>query len=444
MSLAKNIATAKEIFIFSIPIIAGQIGQMLFGVGDVMVAGHYSSLAVASIGVAATIFAPFLIIGIGILLCTGPLASQLKGEGKNDPSLLFNAYYVSFFISLILSTILYFSDLYIGYFKLTPEITPHVITFLQITSISLFPAFVFQATKDYLQAQGNTVAPNVIILLFNVINVMLNISLMFGYGSFTGFGIKGAAIATCICRFLMAITVFIYMKRVCEFKIEQKTETIKKILRLGTPIAFAVLCEVMIFSVVTVLVGGMSLVAGAAQSLVINITSLTFMVPLALGSSISVLIGEQFGKKSLAGIIRYSTGAITLVLFLQILFALLYLLIPNQVMGLATKDIEVILYGSALLFWVGIFQIPDGVQVVLSGVMRGLNETKIPMILGLISYWVIGLPIGAFLAYQRGMEARGLWIGLAIGLTCMCICLIMFYKNRVRKLHQTIQNQPLA
>lgn len=440
MSLKKNITTAKEILIFSLPIIAGQIGQMLFGVGDIMVAGRYSSLAVASIGVAATIFAPFLMIGIGVLLCTGPLASQLKGEGKNDPTLLFNAYYVSFFISLILSTILYFSDLYIGYFKLTPEITPHVITFLQITSISLFPAFVFQATKDYLQAQGQIYAPNAIILFYNVVNVLLNIFFMFGYGSFEGFGIKGAAIATCICRFLMAITVFLYMRSVTPFKIEQNTESIKKILKLGTPIAFALLCEVLIFSVVTVLVGGMSLVAGAAQSLVINITSLTFMVPLALGSAISVLVGEQFGKKSLEGIIRYSLGAITLVLILQVIFATTYLLIPNQVMGLATTDMPVILYGSALLFWVGIFQIPDGVQVVLSGVMRGLNETKIPMILGLISYWIIGLPIGAYLAYREGMEARGLWIGLAIGLTCMCILLVSFYNNRIKKLRRTIQN----
>ncbi len=440
MSLRKNIAAAKEILIFSLPIIAGQIGQMLFGVGDVMVAGRYSSLAVASIGVAATIFAPFLMIGVGVLLCTGPLASQLKGEGKKDPTLLFNAYYVSFFIALILSTVLYFADFYISYFKLTPEIVPHVTTFLQITSISLFPAFIFQATKDYLQAQGHVYAPNVIILFYNVINVLLNILLMFGYGSFEGFGIKGAAIATCLCRFLMAITVFLYMKSVTPFKMEQNLETIKRILKLGVPISFTLLCEVLIFSVVTVLVGGMSLVAGAAQSLVINITSLTFMVPLALGSAISVLIGEQFGKKSLEGIIRYSLGAITLALILQVIFALIYLLIPNQVMGLATTDMPVILYGSALLFWVGIFQIPDGVQVVLSGVMRGLNETKIPMILGLISYWVIGLPIGAYLAYQKGMEARGLWIGLAIGLTCMCVLLVIFYQNRIKKLRLTIHN----
>ncbi len=440
MSFKRNITTAKEILIFSLPIIAGQIGQMLFGVGDVMVAGRYSSLAVASIGVAAMIFAPVLMVGIGLLMCTGPLASQIKGENKKDPTLLYNAYYVSFFLSLILSSLLYFCEYYIGYFNLNPEIIPHVIDFLKITSISLFPAFVFQATKDYLQANGKRFVPNGIILLYNVINVFLNIVFMFGLGPFAGFGIKGAAIATLICRFLMAITIFIYMRSVTEFKMQQNVETIRKILRLGIPISFTILCEVLIFAVVTVLVGGMSLVASASQSLVMNITSLTFMVPLALGSAISILVGEQLGKKSLEGIIRYSMGAMTLTIIIQILFAIMYLLIPHLVMGLATKDYAVIVYGSGLLFWVGIFQIPDGLQVVLSGIMRGLNETRVPMALGFISYWIIGLPTGAFLTYTRGMEARGLWIGLAIGLTCMCVFLIFYYQNRIRKLRQTIQN----
>ncbi|MBC7711722.1 MAG: MATE family efflux transporter [Rhizobacter sp.] len=440
MSIQRNIKTAKEILIFSLPIIAGQIGQMLFGIGDVLVAGRYSSLAVASIGVAAMIFAPVLMIGIGLLLCTGPLASQIKGQGKKDPSFLFNAYYVSFFLALILSSLLYFCDFYIKYFNLNPEIVPHVISFLKITSVSLFPAFVFQATKDYLQAYGKVMIPNGIILFYNVINVLLNIVFMFGLKNFKGFGIEGSAIATLICRFLMAITVFIYMRSVTEFKMHQNIETIKKILRLGIPISFTILCEVLIFAVVTVLVGGMSLVASASQSLVMNITSLTFMVPLALGSAISVLVGEQMGKKSVEGIVRYSMGGMTLTIFLQIVFALMYLTIPHLVMGLATKDYPVIVYGSGLLFWVGIFQIPDGLQVVLSGVMRGLNETRVPMLMGIVSYWVIGLPIGTYLAYTRMMEARGLWIGLAIGLTCMCIFLLFFYQNRIKKLRQTIQN----
>lgn len=440
MSFKNNIKTAKEILIFSLPIIAGQIGQMFFGVGDIIVAGRYSSLAVASIGVAAMIFAPFLMIGIGVLFCTGPLASQLKGEGKSDPTFLYNAYLVSLVIAMTLGTVLFFSEFYISYFKLNPEIVPHVVTFLKWTSVSLFPAFVFQASKEYLQAQGKIYIPNAIIWIFNIVNVLLNIVLMFGAANFKGFGIEGAAIATTICRFLMAISIFFYMKSVTPFEMRRNPETIKKILRLGLPISFTILCEVLIFATVTVLVGGMSLIASASQNLVMNITSLTFMVPMALGSAISVLVGEQFGKKSIEGIIRLCRGAMTLTIFIQVFFALLYLSIPHLVMGLATTDEAVIVYGGALLFWVGLFQLPDGLQVVLSGVMRGLNETRIPMVLGLISYWALGLPFGVYLAYQRNMEARGLWVGLAIGLTCMCVLLIAFYQNRIKKLRLTIQN----
>ncbi len=196
MSFKKNLKTAKEILTFSLPIIAGQIGQMFFGVGDIIVAGRYSSLAVASIGVGAMIFAPFLMTGIGVLFCTGPLASQLKGEGKSDPTLLFNAYLVSFIIGIILSLILFFPELYISYFKLNPEIVPHVIMFLKWTAFSIFPAFIFQATKEYLQAQGKVYAPNAIIWFYNVVNIALNILFLFGLGTFKGFGIQGAAIAT--------------------------------------------------------------------------------------------------------------------------------------------------------------------------------------------------------------------------------------------------------
>lgn len=440
MSFKKNLKTAKEILTFSLPIIAGQIGQMFFGVGDIIVAGRYSSLAVASIGVGAMIFAPFLMTGIGVLFCTGPLASQLKGEGKSDPTLLFNAYLVSFIIGIILSLILFFPELYISYFKLNPEIVPHVIMFLKWTAFSIFPAFIFQATKEYLQAQGKVYAPNAIIWFYNVVNIALNILFLFGLGTFKGFGIQGAAIATLICRSLMAITIFFYMKSVTPFEMKKNTATIRKIFKLGLPISFTILCEVLIFATVTVLVGGMHLVASASQNLVMNITSLTFMVPMALGSAISILVGEQFGKKSLDGITHLVKGALTLTLFLQIFFALLYLTIPHFVMGLATTDQAVIIYGSTLLFWVGIFQIPDGLQVVLAGVMRGINETRIPMVLGFISYWMLGLPLGVFLAYERAMEARGLWVGLAMGLTCMCIFLLFYYQNRVKKLRRLFQN----
>ena len=411
---------------------------MLFGVGDIIVAGHYSSQAVAAIGVAAAIFAPFLMIGIGILLCTGPMASEIKGQGKRDSTLLFNSLLIATGSAFVIIAALLIMAFNIHWLGLNPEIAPTVALYLKWTAFSLWPALLFQATKEYLQAEGKTYVSNGLILFFNLVNVVFCYVFMFGRGPIPEMGVLGAAIVTSFCRIMMAVSLFIYMKKVCPFDTQKNNETLKKILKLGLPISFTILCEVLVFTTVTILVGKMSLVASASQSLVINFTSLTFMVPLAIGSSVSVLVGEQLGKKSIQGIIDYSQGALFLAIMIQIVFATLYLTIPGKILGIASSDPALISYASALLFWVGLFQLPDGTQVVLSGVMRGLQETKIPMILGFISYWVIGLPIGCYFTYKQGLEARGLWMGLAIGLLCMCCLLIVLYRNKIKKLRHTL------
>lgn len=440
----KNLKLIKEILYFALPIITGQIGQMLFGIGDVIVAGHYSALAVSAIGVAASIFAPFLMIGIGIILCTGPIASEQKGLRKSDPSLLYNSLIVATLSSVVIIFPLFVLAFNIHFLGLNPEIESTVALYLKWTALSILPALIFQAIKEYLQAEGKTYFSNSLIIIFNLLNVIFCAAFMFGWGPIPELGVLGAAIVTSLCRFLMAIILFFYMKRVCIFETCRNDEMIKKIFKLGLPISFTILFEVLVFTTVTILVGKMSLVASASQSLVINLTSLTFMVPLAIGSAASVLVGEQLGKKSLEGILQYSLGSLFLAFLIQIFFAIVYLSIPEKLLGVATADPEIITYASSLLFWVGVFQLPDGVQVVLSGVMRGLQETKMPMILGFISYWIIGLPIGCYFTFQKGFEARGLWMGMALGLLCMCILLIVLYKNKIKNLRlnqfQAIQN----
>jgi MATE family multidrug resistance protein len=434
----KKIKLIKEILFFAFPIITGQIGQMLFGVGDILVAGHYSIQAVSAIGVASAIFAPFLMVGIGILLSTGPLASANKGSGKNDHSFLFNSFVVASITSFVLMLALSLLTYNIHWLGLNAEIAPTVALYLKWTIVSLWPALLFQASREYLQAHGKTLFPNGLILFFNVINVVLCILFMKGWGPIPEMGVLGAAIVTSFCRIAMAIILFYNMKNLYPFHTELKTQTLKKIFTLGLPIAFAILCEVLVFSTVTILVGRMGLIASASQSLVINLTSLTFMVPLAIGSAVSVLVGEQLGKKSLKGILEYSLGALFLAFFIQIFFATVYLTIPEIILGFANPDKHIIAYASSLLFWVGLFQLPDGIQVVLSGVMRGLQETKIPMLLSLISYWVIGLPIGCYFTYQKNLEAKGLWMGLAIGLLCMCCLLMLLYRSKIKKLRLTL------
>lgn len=433
-----NFSNMREVFVFAIPIISGQIGQMLFGVGDIFVAGHFSSLAVSSIGVGSSIFSAFLMIGFGVLFCTGPLASQNKGSGQNDSSLLYNVFLVCGLNSIFIMLLIYLFTFFIPLIGLNPEIETYVVQFLRISAFTILPALIFQATKEYLQAHGRTYFPNVLIILFNLINLALGFLFIFGLGPFHGFGIAGVAVATLVCRTLMAIISVVYVLSVCEFTRFKNTQTIRTIYKLGFPIAFVVLCEVLIFTVVTVLVGRMSLVASAAQSLVLNVASLTFMVPLGIGSAVSVLVGTELGKKSLEGIRKYSHAGLGFALIMQILFATIYFTFPSFVLGFLSNDTTVIAYGAQLLFWVGLFQIPDGIQVVLSGVMRGLNETKIPMLLGFMSYWLIGLPVGCVFAYKLNYEARGLWMGLGLGLLCMSILLAILFRKKIKSLSLAI------
>ncbi|MDO9180788.1 MAG: MATE family efflux transporter, partial [Bacteriovorax sp.] len=224
----KNLKLLKEIFLFALPIITGQIGQMLFGVGDIIVAGHYSVLAVSTIGVAAAIFAPFLMVGIGILLCTGPIASEIKGQGKSDASFLFNSFIVATITPVFVIAAILILAFNINWLGLNPEIAPTVAQYLKWTSFSIWPALLYQSTKEYLQAHARTFVSNGLVIFFNIVNIVLCVVFMFGWGPIPEMGVLGAAIVTSICRFMMAICLFIYMKKVCSFETIKNNDTLKK------------------------------------------------------------------------------------------------------------------------------------------------------------------------------------------------------------------------
>jgi multidrug resistance protein, MATE family len=253
-------------------------------------------------------------------------------------------------------------------------------------------------------------------------------------------GIEGAAYATTLCRVLASIILFGYL-----FKLEKKKKKeedgliinkklFKEIINLGIPIALGTFVEVLVFTTVTVLIGRMSTIASAAHNIVLNLASLTFMLPLAMNSAAGVKVGIVFGQKDKDKVIITSLAALTITLICMTLTASSYFLIPELILKMFTEDQELIQYASGLIVFVAMFQIPDGIQVTLWGVLRGLNTTKMPMIITLIGNWAIGVPIGYYLAFSKGMEAKGLWAGLAIGLTCVSTGLITLFYLKLKNL----------
>lgn len=419
----------REVLIFSLPLIAGQIGQMMFGIGDLLVAGRYSTQLVAALGVANGLFSPFFMICLGMTFAVAPLTARYIGENKEDHSLLSSSLIVCLSFGVIGHILLEILVLNLPLFKLQPELVPDVVDYLNICIPSIYGAILFQVCKEYLQAHMKTYFSNGLIVVMNFVNILLNYVLIFGVMGITPMGIKGLAYATLFTRTLMGLILLIYVFKAFGIKKFIKKEIIE-IVTLGFPIATSVLIEVLVFATVTTLIGRMPALTSAAHNIALNLASLTFMVPLAVASAAGTFVGLHFGKKNLSELMKYARACLIISLGFMSLTAVSYVLVPYWLFRVFTDQQELILHGMGLLFIVGLFQLPDGAQVTLQGILRGMGVTKLPAILAFICNWLVGLPIGYYLAFHMGHQAKGLWSGLAIGLTTMAISVAILYQSK--------------
>lgn len=430
-----SIKSLRELLIFSLPIIAGQMGQMLFGVGDIMVAGRYSNDVLAALGTANGILAPFVMVGLGISYAIGPIIAKYRGENVDRPEAVFTAQVLGGLVGLLLYALVLILCLRLDIFGLNQEITPMVQRYLEIAGVSILPMLFFQVYKEYLQAWDRTVYANGLVLVFNIINVALNAIMMFGLFGIPEMGIDGAAWATVISRTLMAIVLFIHTKRFRSHVRAVDKSLMHEFLKLGLPIGFSTLLEVMAFSTVTVLIGGMDVIVSASHNVVLNLAALTFMIPLGVSSAVSVKVGQALGAKNRHELMTWAYSSLVFSGVIMLFTASMYTLIPSLLLSFFTDDTAVLTYASSLLFFVALFQLPDGLQVTLFGVLRGMGITRLPMFFAFISNWIIGIPIGHLLATKIEMGAPGYWAGLAIGLTGMCVTLgTLFYKQTKKDL----------
>ncbi|MBT3585760.1 MAG: MATE family efflux transporter [Halobacteriovoraceae bacterium] len=424
----------KEVFFFSLPLIAGQVGQMLFGIGDIVVAGRYSTEVVSALGIATGIFAPFVMVGLGLTYAVSPIAAKYRGQGEEKEQILYTSLIgtaAAAFLLLMVFLIVIFN---LSLFNFSPNIEALVYSYLKICSISIIPLMLFQTIKEYLQAFDLTYFANGTILGFNVINVGLNIVLMFGLWGIPELGIQGAAWATTFSRTAMAILIYIYAQKKITSERSLDRHLLKEITKLGIPISLGIFVEVLVFSFVTVIIGKMNIIASASHNIVLNLASMTFMVPVAISSAAAVKVGGEFGRSNNDGVLYYALASLSITFLFMGFSASCYFFFPESLIKLATPDQKLIEYGSGLLIFVALFQIPDGLQITLLGILRGLGITKIPMLITFAANWLIGLPIGLYLVNSRNMEAAGLWAGLAAGLSALFIGLSILFYNKYRNL----------
>lgn len=432
----------KEILRFSFYILLGHLGQMAFNFSDLFVCSRYSSSASGSLSVANGIFALFLVVGLGITIVISSLVSFHRSQ--NNEETLSGHYLSSYFMVSLISSVILFVGLliltkFLNIFHITHELEAGVLTYLNVTANSLIPAILFSCYKEFLQGHEKTYLPNILLMVFNLINFALNIVLVNGHGPFPEMGILGSAIATNICRWSMLIILFFYMKKLY-FKNSNWKDIFAtdwnltiEMLKMGLPLSANILLEVGVFSFTTIISGGLGIIPAAAHGIVLNIISLAFMFPLSIASASAVKIAYEKGQNNYKEASQTIINSFILILILATLISFLFIFFSKEVAGIMTSDSEVIKLASFLIFIAGIFQIADGIQVTASGLLRGLGETKFPSLFYVINYWLIGLPLGYYLGITQKRGVYGLWIGLASAVFLMAFSnasfLFYFFKK---------------
>lgn len=423
-----------DLLIFSMPIIIGQIGQMLIGISDVWIAGRHSVDYLASVGLAMGVMAPVFICGLGFNFGLSPLISKLRGEGENVDGLFFSSLFYSVVVALlfVLFTILLIP--LIPLFGFEARLVPLISEYIFYFSFSFFGAYLYQGIREFLQGKELVIAANIISIVMVVMNLFFCYSLVFGQWGFPPMGLKGLALGSIIARSLGAIMILIYAKNYLKV-LKIKWTFLKDLLLFSLPIALTVLIEVLAFSAATILVGRIGVTEAAAHNIVLNLASITFMVPLAISIAISVKIAYCFGAGEYDGIISYSKAGLFLSVVFMSMTGLLFNFFPQIFGEIFSTDSEVVKVVVKLLFAVSLFQVFDGAQVTLGGILRGIGRPLSQTYTTLFAYWVIGIPLGYYLANFVGLLAFGIWMGLFISLFVAASILLFLVIRFLKKIH---------
>lgn len=425
----------KEILKFSVPIIVGQIGLMLIGTGDMIIAGRYSRECLAAIGLAISIANPIQISLLGMQFSISPLLAQKRGNGENLEPYFWTVILYSLIISFVSCTITYLS------FKIVPllgyghNLNKIIEEYLIITSFSSFGLCLYQGTKEFFQSMEKTFSANAIALSAAAFNVWLNYSLVFGENSLPRLEESGLAWASLTVRILMGGALFFVAHRWWKTNFKIDWTFMKDLAKLGAPITISLFFEIMAFCSVTLFIGKFAEIQTAANNLALNIGSLAFMIPLSVSAAVAVKVGHSYGERNKRFIEIYSYTSLLTSFVFSVCLSLIFYLFPDSIMSLYTSDKEVLEWSKKLLFWVACFQLFDGAQVTLSGILRGLSITKAASISIFIGYWIIGIPLGYYLGFYYGLEAQGFWVGLALSLAVVAIMLAVIFRKKLQEIN---------
>jgi multidrug resistance protein, MATE family len=431
------------------PIVLAEVGWMSMGIVDTMMVGHLprSAEAIGAVSLGGILFSAVAISGMGLLLGLDTLIAQAFGAGKikDVHHSLLNGVYLTFGLAPVLIAIAWLCGLLLNTLGIDPALLALAIPYLHTLIWSMFPLLLYFVFRRYLQGI-NVVNPIMFALVTaNLVNLLGNWVFIYGHLGMHAFGTVGSGWSTCVSRVYMAVVLLgyiVYHDHRHKTGLRQHPRRphfgrIRRLIILGFPAAMQFSFEVGVFAAATALIGKLGAVPLASHQIALNTASLTYMVPLGISSAAAVRVGQAVGRRDARAASHAGWTAMALGVAFMACAAAAFILAPRFIVRLFSPDQAVIRAGGQLLVVAAFFQLFDGAQAVTTGALRGLGDTRSPMLCHLFFYWAIGLPLGYWLGFHRGWGAPGIWAGLSLAIILIGITLLFVWRHRMRHLPAT-------
>ena len=412
--------------VLAAPLAAAHVSSGLIGFVDSVIAGRHGTATLAGVSVGTALFWLPMMIPMGTLMALPPLVSRLDGGGHRDRigTQFRQALWLAAMLGLLMFAFLSVAPLALPWMGIAPEIRPAASDFLHGIRWGI-PAFTLYLCMRYLSDGLHWTMPSMV-LGFGGLLVLapLGYVLTFGKLGLPELGAQGLGIASALMMWAQALCFAVYLwraRRFADLRLFERLEppraaAIGELLRTGLPIGVTVAMEGGLFIATALLMARLGPVESAAHQIAINVASLSFMIPFGLAEATTVRVGHALGRADSDGLLRAAFAGYALLLATQTLSAAAMLGGNHAIVGLYTHDAAVASLAASLLLFAAAFQFPDGIQVLSAGALRGIRDTRVPMLLAALAYWGIGMPVGAGLGLALGYGPRGMWVGLIAGL----------------------------
>ncbi|MBX7125280.1 MAG: MATE family efflux transporter [Cyclobacteriaceae bacterium] len=433
----------KTNFSLAYPVMLSQLGHVMMGVMDSVMVGHVGATSLAGASLSNVVFNVILFFGIGVSYAITPLIASADGQQDKHRiiQVLRHGLAINVTNAAVLACIVYFCRPLLYHIGQPDEVVEIAMPYLSIVAASLLPTLIFQTFRQFTEGLSQTRIAMAVILGANVLNILLNYIFIYGHLGLPALGLTGAGIATFLSRAAMAASIVLavyFGKRFRAyrpaFRFKAYSQSLfSEMLHIGLPAGAQFILEAAAFDFSAVMMGWLGTQTLAAHHIAINMATVSYMITSGLGAAATIRVGYFIGAGDPHSLRRAIQSLLGMAMAIMTAWALLFILGRHWLPTLYIDDMDVIRTAGPLMIVAGLFQLSDGTQVVCASALRGFKDVKVPMLYIFVAYWVIGLPLGYWLAFKMNMGGAGIWTGLLIGLSVTAAAMLLRLRHQIQK-----------